>query len=362
MKILYGVNTNGQGHINRSRIFISELMNDGHDVQVLFSGKRPPQYAYDIAPKSFYRLGPIDIYKNHKVDVSKTLQVNLGSMGKLTRNRRDLLEIAEAEDFDVIFTDFEPTASVVGRILKKPVICIDHQQSAFHPANEEAQAKIGLKLSFKFAIRIMLPYFSHCFSIDFVEAISVVEDHSLYPLIWKSEFTDRKLTYNDHIIVYLARYDEEELVKVLSSFPEENFYVYGFNKNQEIDNLTFKKTSREGFLQDLVSAKAVIGNAGFNLAWESCIAKKNIWMIPHINNFEQLSNAYRLKKRKRAFVSEALTKNDLRYFLTKIKENDFEPEGEIPILQPKVLMKEVYEFLDTYEGPSKKIRKRKMKE
>ncbi|MHA1558122.1 MAG: glycosyltransferase family protein, partial [Candidatus Heimdallarchaeota archaeon] len=38
MKVLYGINTNGQGHINRSRVFVNELMNDGHEVQVLFSG------------------------------------------------------------------------------------------------------------------------------------------------------------------------------------------------------------------------------------------------------------------------------------------------------------------------------------
>ena len=359
MKVLYGVNTNGQGHINRSRIFIEELMKDGHEVQVLFSGKKPPKYAYDIAPVAFYRLGPIDMYKNHKVDLAKTLQVNLGKMGKLTKNRRDLLEIASTEEYDVIFTDFEPTTSVVGRILKKPVICIDHQQSAFHPANEETQAKHVLKLGFKFAIRLMLPYYSHCFSIDFVDSISVVDNHSLYPLIWKSEFNNLKITYEDHIVVYLARYDIENIVRVLSSFPEENFFVYGFNKNLKIDNIQFKKTSRIGFLQDLVSAKMVIGNAGFNLAWESCIAKKNIWMIPHANNYEQLSNAYRLKKLNRAFVTEDLSKNEMRYFLTKSQENDYKPLVDVLTISPNILMKEVYEFLDNFEEPVKKIRKRK---
>ncbi|NHJ31862.1 MAG: hypothetical protein FK732_03275, partial [Asgard group archaeon] len=38
MKLLYGINTNGQGHINRSRIFISELIADGHEVHVFLSG------------------------------------------------------------------------------------------------------------------------------------------------------------------------------------------------------------------------------------------------------------------------------------------------------------------------------------
>ncbi len=359
MKILYGINTNGQGHINRSRVIINELMKDGHEVHVLFSGKEPPKYAYDIAPVAFYRLGPIDMYKDNKVDVSKTLQVNLGSMCKLTRSRRDLLEITNAEKYDVIFTDFEPTSSVVGRILKKPVVCIDHQQSLFHPANDEAPAKNILKMGMKFAIRIMAPYFSHCFSIDFVNKIQAVDNHSLFPLIWKSEFNDLKITYEKHNLVYLARCDKDEIIKVLSTFPGEIFYVYGFNINEKCNNVFFKKTSRDGFLKDLTSCKNVIGNAGFNLAWEACIAKKNIWMIPHTNNFEQLSNAHRLKNLSRAFVSDSLTKNEMRCFLSKSEENDFKPTVEIPILQPSILMKEVYEFLNNYKEPDKKRRKGK---
>ena len=95
------------------------------------------------------------------------------------------------------------------------------------------------------------------------------------------------------------------------------------------------------------------------MAWEACIAKKNIWIIPHSNNFEQLSNAFRLKKLQRAFVTESLTKNEMRYFLTKSKEKDFKPTVEIQILQPSILMKEVYKFLNNYEEPKKKSRKGK---
>lgn len=359
MKVLYGINTNGQGHINRSTIFIKELMKDGHEVQVLFAGKKPPKYAYDIAPVAFYRLGIIDMYKDNKVDVPKTLQVNLGSMGKLSKSRRDLLDIANSEKYDVIFTDFEPISSVIGRILKIPVVCIDHQQSIFHPANEEAPAKYYVKSGMKLAIRLMLPYYSHCFSIDFVNEIKVVDNHSLYPLIWKPEFNNLKITYENHNLVYFPRHDKEEIIKVLSAFPDETYYVYGFNTDEKINNIIFKKTSRDGFLQDLVSCKRVISNAGFNLGWETCIAKKNIWMIPHTNNFEQLSNAYRLKKSNRAFVTESLTKKEMEHFLTKSEEKDFKPTIETPILQASVLMKEAYEFLNKYEESNKKNRKGK---
>ena len=67
MKLLYGINTNGQGHINRSRIFISELIADGHEVHVFLSGKQPPKYAYELADRVFFKTGPFDIYQDNKV-------------------------------------------------------------------------------------------------------------------------------------------------------------------------------------------------------------------------------------------------------------------------------------------------------
>ena len=41
MKILYGVQATGNGHISRSREVIRQLKDMGHDVQVILSGRDP---------------------------------------------------------------------------------------------------------------------------------------------------------------------------------------------------------------------------------------------------------------------------------------------------------------------------------
>ncbi len=41
MKILYGVQATGNGHISRSREVIRNLKNLGHDVRVILSGRDP---------------------------------------------------------------------------------------------------------------------------------------------------------------------------------------------------------------------------------------------------------------------------------------------------------------------------------
>ena len=356
MKILYGINTNGQGHINRARVFINELMNDGHEVHVLLSGKEPPAYAYKIAPVTFFKRGPIDIYKDHKLKYMKTYQVNLAHLGELTKNRRDLLELAHEEDYDVIFTDFEPTVSVAGRALEKTLICIDHQHSAFHPSNEIAPAKAILRLRLRNAIRFMVPYYSHCFTIDFAQEISRVGNETLFPLIWKPEFDNFTPTIGDHYLVYLARYNVEEMVKVLNQFPDDNFIIYGSKIDRDSDypkNLQFKESDRQGFINDLVSCRGVITNAGFSLAWEACLLKKMIWMIPHINNYEQLTNAYRMKKLNRAFITEKLTFDNTRYFITRAEQQDFIPSVVLPVLQPSILMDQAYSYIKEFENKEK---------
>ncbi|MFW9923068.1 MAG: glycosyltransferase family protein [Candidatus Thorarchaeota archaeon] len=358
MKILYGINTNGQGHINRARIFIEELIKDGHEVQVLLTGKKPPEYAFNLVPVTYFKTGPIDIYKDNKLSYSKSLQVNIVNIGNLTKNRRDILELVEEENYDALFTDFEPMTSFIGKVLKKPVICIDHQHSAFHPANEEAPAKQYYKLGLKFAMKVMVPYFSHCFSIDFVDKIETVDNMTLFPLVWKPEFNNYQITVADHYLVYLARYNKQKMMKVLEAFPETKFIVYGFNLNETIGNVVFKSTSREEFLKDLASCKGVISNGGFSLSWECCLLHKVLWMIPHPNNYEQYTNAYRLQKMKRAFVSEDLTKENMNEFFTEAKKQNFKPAFDLPVLLPSALLDMVYTQLN-YQLESKKKENKK---
>ena len=55
MKILYGIQTTGNGHISRSREVVRELKKLGHEVQVLFSGSKPEMQS-DFAEFDPYQL------------------------------------------------------------------------------------------------------------------------------------------------------------------------------------------------------------------------------------------------------------------------------------------------------------------
>ena len=74
MKILYGINATGNGHISRSRITISELKKRGHNVTVLFSGRKVKDF-FDVEEFRPYiiKKGFTFVFKNGKLNVFKTL-------------------------------------------------------------------------------------------------------------------------------------------------------------------------------------------------------------------------------------------------------------------------------------------------
>ncbi len=349
MKILYGINANGQGHINRSRVFINQLIKDGHEVQILLAGHRkPPEYAFELVPKTMYRPGPFDIYENHKIVLGKTLQHNLLKIGDYLDVRKELIELDLKENYDIFFSDFDQYSCYVGKKVGKPVICINRQNAILHPSLNRDHLNGYEILGTLMILNAMQPYYNHCYSIDFTQTIETVNDNTLFPLIWKPEFDNYDITIDNHITAYLAWYNPKEIVNVFTKFPEETFYVYGFNVNKKIKNVIFKETSREGFLEDLVSSKGIIGNAGFNLSWEACLLKKFIWTIPFETQYEQTTNAYRLEKLGQSFVTNKISEKNLLGFLNWIESQNYHPKNNLTILKASDLLNHVYNFLESY--------------
>ena len=93
------------------------------------------------------------------------------------------------------------------------------------------------------------------------------------------------------------------------------FVCYGFSREGQDGNLTFKKPSMDGFLQDLVGANAVIANAGFSLVSEALHLGKPYLAIPVKRQFEQVLNAYYVDKMNYGAYWEDVNKERVESFL-----------------------------------------------
>ncbi|MBN1329764.1 MAG: hypothetical protein JXA54_09850 [Candidatus Heimdallarchaeota archaeon] len=346
MKILYGVNSNGFGHINRSSIFINELMKMGHEVHILYAGKPPPNYALNLTPNTMYREGLRDICEKNQIKLGKTFFNFLFKVPKILRIKKEILGVAKKEKYDIYFADMELNVANAAKKIKKPCFNINHQKAVFFPTTKQLPGHHFDKFICKFLIDDVAPYYTRSYAIDYTDKIERNANVYRYPLIHKPELENYEVSREDHIVAYLANADYKRIINVFSKFPEETFYIYGFDEEKKINNLIFKNISRTGFLKDLTSAKAVIGNAGFSLTWEVCLINKLIWTIPYKHQYEQLVNADRLTKLGIAYTSKEITEEDFVNFRNWLEEVNYKPSIKLPVLKANAILDDIFSCLE----------------
>ena len=129
----------------------------------------------------------------------------------------------------------------------------------------------------------------------------------------------------------------ESLLSKLKQFSGESFVVYGYDKEQQEDNLLYRPFSKQRFLDDLASSKAVIATAGFTLITESLYLGKPYLALPMKGQFEQVLNALMLDELGYGKASFTLSDDDITDFLNNLSQytarlQDYPHEGNSRIL------------------------------
>ena len=93
------------------------------------------------------------------------------------------------------------------------------------------------------------------------------------------------------------------------------FICYGFDRCGKDGNLLFKTPSLDRFLQDLITCKAIIANAGFSLVSEALHLGKPYLAVPVKKQFEQVFNAYYVDRMKYGAYWDELSKERIEWFL-----------------------------------------------
>ena len=260
--IFYCVCGEGMGHAIRSAVIIDRIK-EKYDVYV-FSHDR----AYEYLNEKFdhvYKIGGFNtVYINNKVSNTKTL------INAIKRNPtnikvgyQELYKKARKYSPDVIVTDFEMYATIVSKLLQIPLITLDNihmitQAKIDYPRHHHAEM---LKAKGVIKGYVVRPKF-HIMTSFFFPKVRSGKNSVIYPPVIREEIYKLKPTIKDHIIVYQTSKESVKLVQQLKNM-DENFIVYGFNKDEIDGNLTYKLFNEDEFYEDLASAKAVVCNGGF---------------------------------------------------------------------------------------------------
>ena len=119
MKILFGIQGTGNGHISRSREILKYLSKEA-EVDVLISGiHHEVNIGFDIK----YELDGLGFMFGTKGGIDYWKSIKNVSPYKFLSDIQNL----PLEKYDLVISDFEPITAWAAKIKRKPYICISHQ-------------------------------------------------------------------------------------------------------------------------------------------------------------------------------------------------------------------------------------------
>lgn len=320
-RIIYAACGEGMGHAIRTSVILDHLKDD-NEVMV-FASER----AYDFLSQKFddvYRIyGFNTVYENNAVNDKKTF---INAMKYLPRDVKDnirlLYGIANKFKPDLIISDFEFYSNILSKIIRVPMISIDNMHVITQCKIDVPKKFSRDKLKAEGVVRsfIQRPQ-KYIITSYFYPEVKNTEKVSIFPPILRKEILELKPVKGDNVLVYQTSSSNLELIDLLKKF-EENFIIYGFDRDAVEDNLTYRKFNEDQFFEDLGSCKAVIANGGFTLLSEAIYLKKPVLSVPVKGQFEQILNALYLEKLGYGEFHEQLSVEVLENFLKNLEKYD----------------------------------------
>lgn len=281
VKLLYGVQGTGNGHLTRARILSKALAGIGAEVTYLFSG-RPREKFFDMEPFGDYlwRQGLTFVTKNGQVSYIQTL-MKAPDFPRFVADVKNL----DLSSYDLVITDFEPISAWATIIKKKPLVGIGHQYAFRYPIPKcpgglvarlimriYAPAPIGIGLHWHHFNQPVLP-----------------------PLVENAPPSNQVIS--NKILVYLPFESLVEIKALLTPFEDYDFFIYSnaIKAPQNHGNLKLRPLSRIGFQKDLADCSGVLCNSGFELISEALHAGKKILTKPLEGQWEQCCNGEALR-------------------------------------------------------------------
>ncbi|MDV7105407.1 glycosyltransferase family protein [Vibrio sp. TH_r3] len=299
MKILYGVQGTGNGHIARARAMACALKERDVDVDFLFSGRDENKYFSMEEFRSYQtRKGVTFVTNKGKVDYFKTALAAASLPIIKEINNLDL------SSYDLVLNDFEPITAWAAKRQQVPCIGISHQNAFRYAVPKKNHRWLDRKIIQHFApsdFHIGLHWY------HFGQPI-------LPPIVHRNSHT---IEQGKDVLVYLPFESVNEITDVLLGFTQTQFVCYhpDITEPSCLENIEFKKTSHSAFQKDLHRCQGVIANGGFELPSEALSIGKKLLLKPLTGQFEQESNVATLEHLGLAHSMDYLDSTAIRAWL-----------------------------------------------
>lgn len=290
MKILYGVQATGNGHITRARALLPELLKQGIEVDFLFSG-RAQNKLFDMELFADYRWanGFTFATANGKVQRFCTIK-----QLKPLLFWRDVTQL-NLSAYDMVLTDFEPVTAWAAKRQGVMSVGLARQYAIRYPLAGKQSA-----LWLNTAVSRFAPA-QHMLGVHWQPTFPDLLPPLLQTTPVPAAINEDLKCKLPFVLVYLPFEDHAKVTAWLKQCPDWHFRIYAnVDARYSVDNLTILPVSRNAFPVDLQRSSGVICNSGFGLCSEALIAGKKLLIKPLAGQIEQTINTYCLLKMNKA--------------------------------------------------------------
>lgn len=297
MRVLYGVQGEGLGHAARSKVVIDHLTARGHEV-TLITNNRSTRYLGQFYPVHD-TVGAHFITNGGAIDYWQTARSNAQALAARGLESVRLVDrLVREERPELVITDFEPLTAYASLRHKLPLLTIDRQHVLTN-CQLDAQGLRSQLLLGRAVTRAMVPRADAHIISTFHDAPikeGLERRTRLVGPILRAEALTTAPSEGEHLLSYVNNPDVGAALLPLLARLDRPVTAYGFGDHMDghmdghpdgYANVTFKRPSTRGFLEDLANASAVIAGAGNVLAGEALHFGKPLFAIPQGRQVEQ---------------------------------------------------------------------------
>ena len=310
MKILFGVQTEGNGHITQAIATKQYLQSQGIEVTTAFAAKKKRGLSkyftdefnvidYDGFDFVFDNVGRVVIWK--------TIVKNTFELPRLIVSFIKICIIIQKEKPDAIFNYYEPLVGLTALFFKNiKYVSFGHQyamDSVIYPRiNGYIVQKLFLSIINKItSIRAKIVALSYY---EFNDATMIVS-----PPILRDESYNVSDKKEDFVLVYLMNEDMlPQLISQAKKYPDINIQCFTKLTKQydELPNLKLFNLDGKLFQEKMKVCKSVVCSGGFETSAEAIYQNKPLLMIPMPNHYEQHANCNDAYLNSYAIYSESI--------------------------------------------------------
>jgi len=294
MKILFGVQTEGNGHITQCIATKQYLQSQGIEVTTAFAAKKKrglSKYFTDEFNVVDYDGFDFVFDSVGRVVIWKTILKNTFELPRLIVSFTKICNIIQKEKPDAIFNYYEPLVGLTALFFKNiKYVSFGHQyamDSIIYPRiNGYLVQKLFLSIINKItSIRAKIVALSYY---EFKDETMIVS-----PPILRAESYSVSDKIEDFVLVYLMNEDMlPQLISEAEKYPNINLQCFTkLTKEHSVpSNIKLFNLDGKLFQEKMKVCRAVICSGGFETSAEAIYQKKPLLMIPMPNHYEQHAN------------------------------------------------------------------------